>query len=57
MIGQDYKILFKGGKAIQLVLTGIPNISEYISEDIDILVMPNNILYDEASIKRNRFIF
>jgi hypothetical protein len=51
MIGQDYKILFKGGKAIQLVLTGIPNISEYISEDIDILVMPNNILYDEASIK------
>lgn len=51
MIGQDYKILFKGGKAIQLVLTGIPNISEYISEDIDILVMPNNIVYDEASIK------
>ena len=53
MIGQDYKLIFKGGKAIQLVLAEIPNLSEYKSEDIDVLIMPDkNIQYDELNIKK-----
>ena len=52
MIGQDYKMLFKGGKAIQLALSRIPNMSEYRSDDIDVLIMPDkNIPYDELQIK------
>jgi len=52
MIGQDYKMLFKGGKAIQLALSRIPNISEYRSDDIDVLIMPDkNIPYDELRVK------
>ena len=52
MIGQDYKFIFKGGKAIQLVLAEIQNLSEYKSEDIDVLIMPDkNIQYDELIIK------
>lgn len=52
MIGQDYKPIFKGGKAIQLVLAGIPESSMYKSEDIDVLIMPDtNIPYVESNIK------
>jgi len=52
MIGQEYKFIFKGGKAIQLVLAEIQNLSEYKSEDIDVLIMPDkNIQYDELIIK------
>ena len=52
MIGQDYKLLFKGGKAIQLVLADIPELSSYKSEDIDVLIMPDTgIIYNEADIK------
>ena len=52
MIGQDFKLIFKGGKAIQLVLAEIQNLSEYKSEDIDVLIMPDkNIQYDEIIIK------
>jgi hypothetical protein len=52
MIGQNYTLLFKGGKAIQLVLAGIPETSEYKTEDIDVLIMPNkNEPYVEANIK------
>ena len=53
MIGQDYKIIFKGGKAIQLVLAEIPELgSSYKSEDIDVLILPDtNILYNEANVK------
>lgn len=44
MNGQDYDILFKGGKATQLVLS---NLVEYETEDIDILIKPkSNIAYD-----------
>ena len=38
MVGQDYEFIFKGGKAIQLVLGQISGNPQYISEDIDILV-------------------
>jgi hypothetical protein len=49
---QDYELIFKGGKAIQLVLADIPGISMYESEDIDILLMPNEgIVYDEINVK------
>lgn len=52
MIDQDYKLIFKGGKAIQLVLAEIQNLSEYKSEDIDVLIIPDkNIQYDELNIK------
>jgi hypothetical protein len=52
MIGQDYKLLFKGGKAIQLVLREISSATPYKTEDIDVLVMPNNdIPYNEANVK------
>lgn len=52
MIGQDYKLLFKGGKAVQLVLKGISEIGEYKTEDIDVLIIPNTgIPYDENTVK------
>jgi hypothetical protein len=53
MIGQDYKVIFKGGKAIQLVLAGMPETSAYKTEDIDVLIMPDtNLPYDESIIKK-----
>jgi hypothetical protein len=52
MIGQDYKIVFKGGKAIQLVLTGMSETSVYKTEDIDVLIMPDtDIPYVESIVK------
>jgi len=52
LIGQDYKVIFKGGKAIQLVLAGIPETSAYKTEDIDVLIMPDtDIPYDELIVK------
>jgi hypothetical protein len=52
MIGQDYKVLFKGGKAVQLVLKGIAEMGEYKTEDIDVLIIPNSdIPYIENNVK------
>jgi len=52
MIGQDYKIIFKGGKAIQLELSGTPESDIYKTEDIDVLVLPNkDIPYDANKVK------
>lgn len=52
MIGQDYKVIFKGGKAIQLVLAGMPETSAYKTEDIDVLIMPDtDIAYVELVVK------
>ena len=52
MVGQNYDLIFKGGKAIQLVLGQIQNTDQYISEDIDILVKPKEgVEYDKAEIK------
>jgi hypothetical protein len=52
MIGQDYKVIFKGGKAIQLVLAGMPETSAYKTEDIDVLIMPDtNVAYIETIVK------
>lgn len=48
---QDYHIIFKGGKAIQLVLGQIKASEIYKSEDIDVLVMPNDIVYNEEHVK------
>jgi hypothetical protein len=33
--------IFKGGRALQLSLVGIPDIGKYFSEDTDILIVPN----------------
>jgi hypothetical protein len=47
--GQDYLLLFKGGRAIQLSLNDIPSITKYFSEDADIVIIPNkreNASYD-----------
>ena len=38
---QEYLFIFKGGRALQLVLNGIPDIGKYFSEDTDILIIPN----------------
>lgn len=46
---QDYLILFKGGRALQLSLNDIPDVSKYFSEDTDILIIPNkakNVVYN-----------
>ena len=52
MIGQDYKVIFKGGKAIQLVLAGMHEASKYKTEDIDVLIMPDtNVPYVESTVK------
>lgn len=52
MIGQDYKIIFKGGKAIQMVLAGIKETTKYKTEDIDLLILPNlDIPYDLKTVK------
>lgn len=62
MNGQDYRLIFKGGKAIQLELTqrkenpdelkDDPDKLTYKSEDIDILISPNNgVSYDENKVK------
>ena len=51
MTGQDYEIICKGGKAVQLVLSELNILEEYNSEDIDILVYPKNIPYNENNIK------
>jgi hypothetical protein len=52
MIGQDYNIVFKGGKAIQLVLAGIPEMMTYKTEDIDVLISPTSgVPYNEAIVK------
>ena len=48
---QDYQIIFKGGKAIQLVLGQIPKSSVYESEDIDVLVMPKDVDYNIELVK------
>lgn len=51
MSGQNYNFIFKGGKAIQLVLSQILGAEKYISEDIDILIVPQNgTPYDRGSI-------
>jgi hypothetical protein len=41
---QDYIILFKGGRALQLSLNDIPNVTKYFSEDADILIIPNKTI-------------
>ena len=53
MVGQDYDIVFKGGKAIQLELAHIQESSLYESEDIDIILTSNkeDVIYDENKIK------
>jgi hypothetical protein len=52
MTGQDYEFIFKGGKAIQLVLGQISGNPQYISEDIDILVRPaQGIVYNRDVAK------
>jgi hypothetical protein len=52
MKGQDYKLIFKGGKAIQLELTNTQEYSIYKSEDIDVLIAPTQgVQYDELKVK------
>ena len=52
MVGQDYKPIFKGGKAIQLELAGTPETLAYKTEDIDVLVIPDtDVPYVESKVK------
>lgn len=53
MNGQDYELLFKGGKATQLVLAGIEDMDEYKTEDIDVLIMQKpDVPYDPTTIQK-----
>ena len=47
---QNYNFIFKGGKAIQLILSQIIGADKYISDDIDILVVPQNIPYNRDDV-------
>jgi hypothetical protein len=38
---EDYLILFKGGRALQLSLNDIPKLTKYFSEDTDVQIIPN----------------
>jgi hypothetical protein len=51
--GQDYEFIFKGGKAIQLVLGQISGNPQYISEDIDILVRPAQGIAYNRDVAKN----
>jgi len=52
MIGQDYSILFKGGKAIQLELANIPDTPPYETEDIDIIIIPNKeVIFNKVYVE------
>lgn len=52
MKSQDYTLMFKGGKANQLVLSTINTTLEYESDDIDILVIPKEgIEYNREHIE------
>lgn len=48
----EYNFIFKGGKAIQLLLSTM-NYSEgiYSSDDIDVLIMPNRGVYDMENMR------
>lgn len=49
MSGQQYNFIFKGGKAIQLILSQIMGAEKYISDDIDIMIVPQNIPYNREN--------
>jgi hypothetical protein len=52
MNDQDYNFIFKGGKAVQFVLSEIQNTSKYISEDIDIqLTHSDSIVYNDWKMR------
>jgi hypothetical protein len=49
---QEYIILFKGGRALQLSLNDIPNIKKYFTEDADILIIPNKTINSEYNFDK-----
>lgn len=52
MENQEYNIIFKGGKAVQMVLSIINPNYVYASEDIDVLLKPNtDVMYNRDRIK------
>jgi hypothetical protein len=52
MKDQNYNIIIKGGRAVQLVLSSYQIVDPLISEDIDILVVPKEgIQYDREDIR------
>lgn len=52
MENQEYNIIFKGGKAVQMVLSIINPKYVYASEDIDVLLKPNtDVMYNRDRIK------
>jgi len=51
---QEYLLLFKGGRAVQLSVSDIPNVGKYFSEDADLLIIPNanvHASYNEDKMK------
>lgn len=53
MVGQDYNVILKGGKSIQLVLSDMLDSSPYESQDIDVIIMPKmGIAYEKEKIQQ-----
>jgi hypothetical protein len=49
---EEITFIFKGGKAVQIILTNMnnPKLDKYNSEDIDLLVITNNSEYNEDNM-------
>jgi hypothetical protein len=49
----DIRIVFKGGKAVQLALSNIPNTPKYMSDDVDIILLPKQgTVYNRDNFKK-----
>ena len=48
----NYLLLFKGGRALQLSLNDIANVKKYFSEDTDVLIIPNKSVNSEYNIEK-----
>ena len=46
LIKEKYSLVFKGGKAVQILMSQFNTIDNYSSEDIDILIIPNDGVYN-----------
>ena len=53
---QDYIFIFKGGRALQLSLIGIQNITKYLSEDTDLLIIPNLEKHTEYNLEKMKLL-
>jgi hypothetical protein len=46
LMKEKYSLVFKGGKAVQILMSQFNTVDNYSSEDIDILIIPNDGVYN-----------